>query len=602
MSNSAGTPAGLSHIQAPFVIGVAGHRDLRPADIPHLERRVKETIGELKRLYPHTPFILLSSLAEGADRLVAHIVLAQRAATLVVPLPLPQSLYEDDFGTQGSKDEFRTLLGQAASRFEVGICTSLAAVEHPGPARDRQYAEAGKYIARRSLILLALWDGVDNNRTGGTAAVKKFQTEGVPRGGIGCVEAPEAFPTYQIVTPRVKNHHPSGGFPFSVRKHYPKNFSVEEAEDEPEKDNSPGRAAVYFDTLFRYLDEFNQDIEHANASVRAAAAVTRNKLHHHSSHFQWRESELRTLDRYCWSDALAICYQRKLIRADVLLHWLIFLAFSSFVVFAHLPEPQHPTPALIASLALLLAAALLKRYARTERFDSKHQDYRAIAEGLRVRLFWQIAGIADSVADAYLSNQRSELDWIRNGLRGWGIEYKPEDTVRSFPSATSAQTLRFVLMRWVNDQRRYFRRSGEKESIRHERKEHLILLFLYATVATALVVAAILLVQWIRPPHPWSWKEREWLDWAIIAIDLLLAGGALMHHHVARMGYSQHSKQYKRMWSIFRRASTTTSVHLKAGNLRQVRTCLRMLGREALTENGHWVLMHRERPLEMPHP
>ena len=34
-------------------------------------------------------------------------------------------------------------------------------------------------------------------------------------------------------------------------------------------------------------------------------------------------------------------------------------------------------------------------------YDNKYFDYRALAEGLRVQIFWRIAGLRDSVADHY---------------------------------------------------------------------------------------------------------------------------------------------------------------------------------------------------------
>jgi hypothetical protein len=55
----------------PLVIGVTGHRDLRSEDRETLAGRLREIIAELRVRYPHTPLILLSPLAEGADRLAA---------------------------------------------------------------------------------------------------------------------------------------------------------------------------------------------------------------------------------------------------------------------------------------------------------------------------------------------------------------------------------------------------------------------------------------------------------------------------------------------------------------------------------------------------
>jgi len=81
----------------PLVIGATGHRDLRDKDIPALRSAVREVIECLRRDYirdgrwfcrvpvlrtlcrwlrlcpqAETPIIVLSSLAEGADRLIAR--------------------------------------------------------------------------------------------------------------------------------------------------------------------------------------------------------------------------------------------------------------------------------------------------------------------------------------------------------------------------------------------------------------------------------------------------------------------------------------------------------------------------------------------------
>src|SRR6266540_3945847 len=67
----------------PLVIGVTGHRDLRDQDVARLEREVSAVIARLRHDYLRgkgdTPIIVLSALAEGADRRVAL------AAEIVMP-------------------------------------------------------------------------------------------------------------------------------------------------------------------------------------------------------------------------------------------------------------------------------------------------------------------------------------------------------------------------------------------------------------------------------------------------------------------------------------------------------------------------------------
>src|SRR5258708_13261016 len=83
-------------VRAPLVIGVTGHRDLLAEDLEPLENKVRESLRSLQTQYPSTPIILLSPLAEGADRLAARVAL-EIGARLIVPLPMARSAYEQDF-------------------------------------------------------------------------------------------------------------------------------------------------------------------------------------------------------------------------------------------------------------------------------------------------------------------------------------------------------------------------------------------------------------------------------------------------------------------------------------------------------------------------
>ena len=79
----------------PIVVGVTGHRDLRDPDVPPLEDAVRRLLVRLKRDYPSSPLVVVTPLAEGADRLAARVALGL-GAELVTPLPLPRAEYEKE--------------------------------------------------------------------------------------------------------------------------------------------------------------------------------------------------------------------------------------------------------------------------------------------------------------------------------------------------------------------------------------------------------------------------------------------------------------------------------------------------------------------------
>ena len=74
---------------------------------------------------------------------------------------------------------------------------------------------------------------------------------------------------------------------------------------------------------------------------------------------------------------------------------------------------------------LILSFSIVVRYIRTRTLQrqEKGQDYRALAEGLRVQMFWCLAGLGQSVPANYLQRQRSELDWVRAAIREAAAPY-----------------------------------------------------------------------------------------------------------------------------------------------------------------------------------
>ena len=216
-----GTPRPL-----PLVVGITGHRDLREEDHEPLKQQIRKIFAELRQRYPATPLVLFSPLAEGADRLAAQVALEpDLGIRLVVPLPMPKDEYEKDFATPQSKAEFNDLLRKAERFFPLSGAEGSPEVNDLEKEKGRAgfYALVGAYIARHSQILIALWDGAESTKTGGTAEVVRFKLAGVPppyappRSPLDPVES---GPVYHILTPRIKNPAPAGQ-PFGLDKHFP---------------------------------------------------------------------------------------------------------------------------------------------------------------------------------------------------------------------------------------------------------------------------------------------------------------------------------------------------------------------------------------------
>ena len=66
------------------------------------------------------------------------------------------------------------------------------------------------------------------------------------------------------------------------------------------------------------------------------------------------------------------------------------------------------------------------------------------------------------------------------------------------------------------------------------------------------------------------------------------------------MAYGEHDKQYSRMSLMFGSAEELICKALEHRREERARVLLRDTGVNALEENGDWVMLHRERPLEIP--
>src|SRR5512143_1335524 len=116
-----------------LVIGVTGHRKL--ADSVRVAARIDEALDKIALEAP-SRLVVLSPLAEGADRLVAERVLARTGAELDAVLPMGEAHYERDFVDDASRSEFRSLLARARAVHRL----------LGSPNREEAYAAAGRYV------------------------------------------------------------------------------------------------------------------------------------------------------------------------------------------------------------------------------------------------------------------------------------------------------------------------------------------------------------------------------------------------------------------------------------------------------------------------
>jgi hypothetical protein len=572
----------------PLVIGVTGHRDLRLEDIPQLESAVAAVLASLRDKYPGTPLYLLSPLAAGADQLVARIAL-QHSVRLIVPLPLPQAEYEKDFSDPAVRQEFHRLLAQAQAQdvFELPLVAGNTPenIRAYGPPRDKQYAQVGAYIVRHSQIFLALWDGTETGLEGGTAQIVRFKLAGIEAPyapSRNPLDVIDTGPVYHLLTPRQKNPPPQGEL-FSLALKFPPDGS--DGGDETQQRQR-------HDRILQHMHIFNQDVQ--ALSTQLVAQITQSKEYVIPAE---KRSELPStaatiLEQYALADTLALHFQRQRRGTLIGLFVIAVLAVVSFEVYAHL----FTSPlVLLLYLVTLGIAYLLYWIATRHDYQNKHLDYRALAEGLRVQLFWHLAGLPDEVAEHYLRQHRNELEWIRNAIRAWNV---PAVNACAQGAATNAATTspdcrqmlqHLVLKHWVEDQQGFFSRATARDHHKLHRHERTVdCLFI-----SGLLLAALVVVLDFALPH--SEAYSHWHHWLIVVMGTAPAMAAAMGGYAEKMAFAPQERRYRWMSDLFTRAQKKLPELLRENRLHDAQQLILDLGKEALEENGDWVLLHRER-------
>jgi hypothetical protein len=143
----------------PLRIGVTGHRVLAEAD--RVTAGIEVALARIEGSHPGRSLVVISSLAEGADRLVAEAILRRPASRLRAVLPLPKFDYLDDFATPDSKEAFLRLLARSDEVVELPARAS----------RVEAYAAASDRVLDGVHVLVAVWDGRGAQGQGGTAEV-----------------------------------------------------------------------------------------------------------------------------------------------------------------------------------------------------------------------------------------------------------------------------------------------------------------------------------------------------------------------------------------------------------------------------------------------
>jgi hypothetical protein len=564
----------------PIVVGAVGHRDLgKPAGA--IGKAVRKEFRVLRRQYRHSPFLVLSGLAEGADRLIARLAMEELGAALIAVLPFPAPEFCADFRSEASRQDFSSLIGRSAAVFDVHLPTDDRWKE-AGHMRDVQYARVGALIAEQSQILLALWDGQPARGVGGTANVVEWFERGcAPReysvyaGDLSLFDPPQPGLSIRIdpVTGEREIHN-------ARRK--TRRFSLQ------------ARSSIQ-DILSR-TNTYNRDV-----TRRAARRVSRTPLV--SPNVLPGIPITEASAAFEEADALAIFYGDRLRLADSVLYSLALVAVFAFSSIDAKPLASW------AFLGVMAVMALVAGHVWGRSLDTKFLEYRSLAEAMRILFFWRMLGLTHQVWLSYLSKHGTVVRWLRHAVRA--LEFTQDRRLSQTNKRIAGEELHpIAIERWVDAQIAYFTRAGAKCTRHYWRWTWVQRVAIMLTFASSALLAAM--------TFRYSHSLHSWLPDAVVAhpfgavpiegfiqqlqtvVGLAAAAGIAARGFLLRSADREFAKQYSATRELFEIAKTKIAEIPEGDPKRELPGILERVGREALLEQAEWLWIRHSRPFEAP--
>ena len=638
----------------PLVIGVTGHRDLRDQDVAKIERQVAAVIAGLRRDYlgddGETPIIVLSALAEGADRLAARVAIAH-GARLIAPLPMPLDEYRRDFEPglkAGNMAEFDALFAQAIAAPVMPLHgTSVEVLRNDQDKRNEQYRALGIFITQHCHVLLALWDGNEKDMSpGGTAEVVTFKRRGIPLGVSGSarvsLDASEVGPVIDIVTPRVKETSSTdqvsvrpwgkavisrfrGGIARRVWRHvaeFGAHLGRRDVEDERARLSPEDRRELEtwesFEALIDLTRQFNRDAaalsKKPDGPSRMAQSVDYLFSDPEGGMVDGVDAKTHAMGLaplwcrlYATADTLALEQQSQFKWDWKLLFGFGFIAFFCFAMFTHAGYVNK----IFLGTYLATFVVLLIVYLRAVlgQHQERYLDYRALAEALRVAVYWKLLGIGaryrdaktgssghdatvdanpvEMIANAYPIKQPSELAWVKVALR----TLERLDRAAGAPANRIDPVGHAIARRyWVHGQFAYFKRQGYRHNSLAESNQAAADVFL---LLSPFVFVPLLLLDAV---HKWNGFDVKHA--VVIVVGLLPGAAAAWAGYAERLALKAQARQYDRMRMLFERAYDLLPEKIGDETASLTRALYHELGVEAMRENAEWVAIYRQRPIQ----
>lgn len=521
----------MTYKRIPIVIGVTGHRDLKEESIPELKSVAKRELEKLKASYPNSCFVMLNSIASGADTLCAEIAL-NLGFELICPLPMEVDIYKNDFEGE-DLIKYERLLNEAANVFVV---------PHSEPfkeGKDYLYRQAGIYVANNCHVLLALWDGNPAKGNGcGTAEAVSFMLNGLSDHSF---KSNDDGAVIHITTPRIKNNEEL-------------NITSKLIE------NKEG-------SLKRILDKtesFNKDSKRIKVS-KAYSLLGDEKVD---------DKRIEILENiYHIADRLSLNKQKSYLR---ILRVIALISVGLVLCYLLYDEAEFNSCLICFGILLIVYAVFFSIVNKINKHES-YLEYRVLAESFRVQYYLILSGIDEHVYDYYTWTQKVELTWIKKAIKALliGDPIKEETTGE------------IVKKYWIDNQLHYHESAIIKDGHRHNSMKKATKSMLSLTCV--MFIAVVVLEYFFNPLMDIVCFDLSLRTLFKIAWGCVSAVTVFISTYYGKMSLDRKVEDHDKMIYLFKEASKRYDQYPNGR-----KEIFKSLAKEEIIENGNWVSYCKE--------
>ena len=518
-------------------VAITGHRDLDPSGLEQVRRTLAEVLVTLRERVGPATIEVTTGMADGADQLAVAVAEELGLAVRAV-LPKPLAEYRNELSPAG-RDGLDELLSDQTQ--PVGVVASSA----PGLGDDdaAPYLNLGRFLARDSHVVIALWDGGSERKPGGTLDVlARF----VDRSYSADIDNDPP----RTIEPRdgaAQNTGPVGVWIPAARV------------DGPSMAASTPRFVIGTGVrgVWRTTDSMPTELLELLGGTAETARITRASKPLENAYAllddlpaglssDERASLSAVHESYLAADGFAGHYQKRSDRSSIGAALIAGSMGFAFLWFAKIDDNLFW---LYAYLALFALGYVAYRLARDRHWLRRHLAFRATAETLRVEFFARLLGIADQLDAREIMDQTGV-----SGFRGFGWAREAARTGSPLVLDRPPQVVThsdLVSSAWVDDQARYFGRRTHLLHRRHARLE-LVQRLLYVLSLVAVVVVILFGDELKKQYAPGHVSAKTIV---IFLMGLLPLWLTLWELHQDRMATKELHWQYRNQAELFAHAS-----------------------------------------------